>query len=271
MSESIPKRIVQTGKSSDLRPRDAASAAGLQSLNPDFDYAFFDDSAVTSFIDRQDSVYREAFRSFPFPIQRFDFFRYLAIYESGGFYFDLDVFLGRPLAPLLSQRCVFSFEELTLNRYLWEKHGLAFEIGNYAFGSVPRHPFLKAVIDNCVRALRDPAWVRPMLVAVPRLFRSDYAVFNTTGPGLLTRTLAENPHLTRDVTILMPSDPGNQAHWHNFGTYGIHLMEHTWRGTPHPVRKRLFALWRRRSDRRMREEIAARGTLMPPDHTFCCA
>lgn len=267
----IPRRIIQTGKTADLPLRSLASAASIRSLNPAFEYVFFDDRQVEDFVARQPSLWRRVFHEFKYPIQRFDFFRYLAIYQFGGFYFDLDVFLARSLDPLLASRCVFSFEELTLNRYLWDKHGLAFEIGNYAFGSAPQHPFLRAVIDNCVRAQEEPAWVAPMLRPIPRIFHSEYAVFNTTGPGLLSRTLAENPGLTRDVTVLLPSNPLDRRQWHNFGPYGVHLMEHSWHPNTHPVRKRLFRLWRRSCDRRLATAIAGKGLADRPGVSFIAA
>lgn len=39
---------------------------------------------------------------------------------------------------------------------------------------------------------------------VPRLFHADFFVLNTTGPGLLSRTLPENPRIGDDVTVLFP-------------------------------------------------------------------
>ena len=93
----IPKRIIQTGKSSNLPLKERAAVCNLKLLNPDFEYLFFDDGQVESFIDQHFPEYREVFNSFPFRIQRYDFFRYLAVYQFGGFYFDLDLFLASSL------------------------------------------------------------------------------------------------------------------------------------------------------------------------------
>src|SRR4029077_5545531 len=134
-----------------------------------------------------------------------DFFRYLAIYRLGGFYFDLDVILATDLSPLLPTGCVFPFEGLTLSRLL-RSYGMDWEIGNYAFGATPGHPFLEAVIENCVRAQKDPSWVKPMMRGLPFFFRDECLVLNTTGPGLLSRTLAENAELATTVTVLFPDD-----------------------------------------------------------------
>lgn len=87
------------------------------------------------------------------PIQRYDFIRYLTIYRSGGFYLDMVVNLASSLSELLDLGCVFPFEALTNNKYLWEEREMDWSFGYYAFRAAPGHPFLRAVIDNCLRAL----------------------------------------------------------------------------------------------------------------------
>src|SRR6185437_10420746 len=120
----------------------------------------------------------------------------------GGFYFDTDVLLATGLSELLVHGCVFPFEELTLSRHLRRQYQMDWEIGNYGFGATAGHPFVNAIIQNCVRAQHDPNWVKPMMQGIPRPFRSEFQVLNTTGPGLVSRTLAENPDLAKAVTIL---------------------------------------------------------------------
>src|SRR4051812_30946343 len=93
VQQCIPKLIIQTGKSRDLQLLEKACAANLQLLNPDFDYLFFDNRDVEIFIDNHFPEYRNVFDSFPAKIQKYDFFRYLAVYHYGGYYFDLDVLL----------------------------------------------------------------------------------------------------------------------------------------------------------------------------------
>lgn len=257
----IPRRIIQTGKSAKLPLKCQVSAAGMRALNPNFEYLFFDDQQVDAFMAQQDGRYKQAFRNFKYPIQRFDFFRYLAVYKLGGFYFDLDVYLSRTLEDLVSYQCVFSFEELTLNRYLWDTLGLSFEIGNYAFGSAAGHPFLKDIIENCVRSQTEPEWLSPMMKSIPRLFYSDYCILNSTGPGLLSRTLGESTENAREVRVLMPSNPKDLKTWHNFGSFGVHMMDHTWRRSPNPIRKRLFAMWKKRRLKSLIASIETQGKL----------
>jgi Mannosyltransferase OCH1 and related enzymes len=255
---SIPPRIIQTGKHRKLPLLAQAAVANLRCLNPDFDYVFFDDDAVNQFIASEFPKHRELFESFPYRIQRFDFFRYLAVYKLGGFYFDLDVFLAKGLGDLLAHSAVFPFEELTTNAYLRRELHTDWEIGNYAFAAAPGNRFLEAVIENCVRAQCDPDWVKPMLQHIPTWFRRDYEVLNTTGPGLLTRTLMENPELANHVTVLFPPDVCDESAWHQFGDYGVHAMEGSWRsgGILH---RKLRNLWESRIAKRGLEESRKKG------------
>jgi inositol phosphorylceramide mannosyltransferase catalytic subunit len=242
----IPRRIIQTGKTRELAPLARAAAVNLRLLHPDWDYLFFDDDDVGRFVSQEFPNYKTAFDNFAYPIQRFDFFRYLAVYQFGGFYFDLDVFLSKDLAELLPERCVFPFEELTLNRFLRRRYHMDWEIGNYAFGAEPGHPFLEAVMENCVRAQRDTNWVKPMMAGIPGIFHSEFYILNTTGPGVLSRTYAENPEFAGSMKVLFPEDVCDEATWHKFGSFGVHLMNGSWRENGGFVYRRLAGWWESR-------------------------
>ena len=153
--------------------------------------------------------------------------------------------LAKGLAGLRDLGCVFPFEELTLQPFLRRQYGLDWEVGNYAFGAVAGHPFLGAVIDNCVRARQDPEWLASMLAPLPRLLRGDFYVYDSTGPGLVTRTLAEYPRSAAPVTVLFPEDVCDERSWHRFGEYGVHLQAGSWRAPGSLWRRRLALLWER--------------------------
>ena len=256
---AIPRRIIQTAKSQDLSPAARAAMAKLKLLHPDWEHRFFDDAAIRQFVSEEFPQYRAVFDAFPRNIQRIDFFRYLAIHRLGGFYFDLDVFLSEELSPLLEYGCVFPFEELSINRYLRRNHGIDWEVGNYAFGAERGHPYLAAVIENCVRSQNEPSWVAPMMAHVPRWFRSDLEVLNTTGPGALTRTLAEQPHTTTSLAVLFPEDVRDSKNWHQFGHYGVHLMDGSWRDRGSYLHRRMACLWEAWAQRRLLAESHQRG------------
>jgi mannosyltransferase OCH1-like enzyme len=229
MQDRIPKRIIQTGKSVHQPLRSRAVMANLRLLNPDYEYLFFDDTQVEEFVQREFPQYHPLFHSFPFPIERYDFFRYLVVYRYGGFYFDLDVLLASSLSGLLEYGCVFPFEALCVSHFLRNDLGMDWQMGNYAFGAAPGHPFLEAVIKNCVKAQADPNWVKPMMRGSPPLIKDEYTVLNSTGPGLISRTLAENVELAKTVTVLFPDDVCDVRNWNRFGDYGIHLKDSSWR------------------------------------------
>lgn len=236
-----------------------AAVANVKLLNPDFEYMFFDNNRVEEFIDEQFPEYQIVFHSFRIPIQRYDFFRYLAVYHFGGFYLDLDVFLATGLTDLLHFGCVFPFEELSLNKFLCEQYGMDWEIGNFAFGAAPRHPFVDAIIKNCLRAQKDTSWVQAMMRSIPRMFRDYYYVFNTTGPGLVSRTLAEYPDAAQQVKVLFPKNVCDSTKWSRFGEFGVHLMESTWVKRKGILRRRLFAVWMSRTRKKLLKESLRLG------------
>jgi mannosyltransferase OCH1-like enzyme len=246
---TIPKRIIQTGKSVPDSVAVRAMVSSIRLLHPDYEYVFFDDVQVDTFITKEFPQYRTVFDSFRFPIQKYDFFRYLAVYRHGGFYFDLDVMLATNLSGLLQYGCVFPFEGLTFSHFLRKKYQMDWEIGNYGFGAIPGHPFLHAVIENCVRAQQDPSWAAVTMPGFITLSKSENYVLSTTGPGLVSRTLAENPDLAETVRILFPDDVCDPKNWHCFGDLGVHLMNASWRPVKGRFRKRLTSeleRWKRR-------------------------
>jgi hypothetical protein len=245
--QSIPKRVIQTGKSRDLPLLAQAAVSNIKLLNPDFEYRFFDDAQVESFVDAHFPQYRDVFNRFPVRIQKYDFFRYLAVYHFGGFYFDLDVLLAKGLDDLLEHSCVFTFEELSLHRFLRDQRGMDWEIGNYAFGAAAGHPFIAAVIENCVKAQQEPAWPESMWRPIPRMFRQAFYVLDTTGPGLVSRTLAEHPDAASQVKVLFPPDVCDESSWHQFGSYGVHLAEGSWRSRKSIWRRKLETVWETRA------------------------
>lgn len=254
----IPKLIIQTGPPKTPLLLEAAMQ-NLKLLHPDYEYRFFTDAMIEELISTEFPDFYKDYRSFRFRIQKYDFFRYLAVYHLGGFYFDQDVFLARELTPLLGANCVFSFEELADCQYFWNQFGMDWQIGNYAFAAAPGHPFLAAIIENCLRAKRNPDWVKPMMKGIPGLVHDPYYILNTTGPGLVSRTLAENPQLAGDVTVLFPNDVCDRESWHQFGDYGVHHMAGSWRDSSSLLKRRLIRFWEQRNLRRILDQGRQRG------------
>lgn len=244
MKPRIPKRIIQIwGGGSELPLLARCAMTNVRLLNPDFEYLLFDDHRMEEFIKANCPEHLSVFHSFRFNVQRYDFFRYLAVYHVGGFYFDMDVFLASNLSELLDFDCVFPFERLTIITFLREECNMDWELGNYAFGAAAGHPFLRAVIENCVRAQKDQDWVENMGRSVPRVFREEYHVLYTTGPLLVSRTLAEFPDAAKQVKVLFPEDVRDQKYWNRFGHFGVHMMGGSWRKPKGILRRRLKGFW----------------------------
>ncbi len=247
----IPKRIIQTDKSPDLPPLLRACVSSMKLHNPGFEYVFFDDRQVEEFVDSQFPEYRQVFNSFSLPIQRYDFFRYLAVYRLGGFYFDTDMLLASSLTELLELDCVFPFERLTWSDYLRDEYGMHWEVGNYAFGASAGHPFLLAVIKNCVRAQQDGEWRKLSTSSLPRLLQSELAVIYSTGPGLVSRTLGAYEGTTQPVDVLFQDDICDKRRcWNLFGKYGVHLGGGSWRAKHGPLKRRLLNFLGNRNEAR---------------------
>lgn len=263
---TIPKRTFQTARTHNLSTIEQAARVNIELLHPGWDHRFYDDAAIRDFIRNEFPQYQSIFDSFPRIIQKIDFFRYLAVYRFGGFYFDLDVFLCREISALCSSGCVFPFEELSLSQHLRQTHHMDWEIGNYAFGAAAGHPFLKAVIENCVRAQVDPAWVRPMMHGIPKMFSGELMVLNTTGPGLLSRTLAENGEIAKTVTILFPDDVREAKAWHHFGGFGVHQMAASWRDKGSFLKRKLALFWeaRLRQNQMIESQALGPARMHPP-------
>ncbi len=198
MQYRIPERIIQTGADVHQTLRNRAAMSNIRLLNPGYEYLFFDDAQVEEFVKREFPHYCSVFDSFQFPIQRYDFFRYLAVYRYGGFYFDLDVLLASGLSALLEHGCVFPFEALTVSHFMRDNLRMDWLIGNYGFGAAPRHLFLEAIIENCVRGQRDPNWVKPMMRGSPPLLKDEFFILNSTGPGLSFPYSSREPRVGQD-------------------------------------------------------------------------
>jgi inositol phosphorylceramide mannosyltransferase catalytic subunit len=133
------------------------------------------------------------------------------------------------------------------------------EIGNYAFGAAAGHPFLSAIIQNWLRAQSDKKWAEVMTNSLPYLLRKELAVIYTTGPGLISRTLAEYPN-PNEVTVLFPENVCDKRKcWNLFGDYGTHLGGGSWRTQHCTWRRRVIGMLGGRNESRAMKHGARLG------------
>ena len=179
---------------------------------------FFDDNDILKFITNKFPWYLSTFNNFKYKIQKIDFFRYLAIYYYGGFYLDLDMSITKSLAPLTKHQCVFPIEFEKNSDKILQQQGLYFLIGQYAFGAVPKSPFILKIIKNIVN---------PRLATILDGIKSKLKyVFYSTGPVLVSQTFLDynkDNKDNKDITLL--------RHKHNasFGKYGKHKSLGSWK------------------------------------------
>jgi hypothetical protein len=184
--ETIPRILHQTYRTGELPPEIQSNIDSLKSMNPEYEYRFYDDAEMLEFIkSNYDAEIVDSFNRInpKYGAARADLFRYLLIYKCGGVYLDVKSSLRRPLREILKPA----------DRYLlthWknaegERHagwGIHDELKSIDGGEFQQwhivaaagHPFLKAVID---RVLQNIDRYNPLVHGV-----GQDAVWKVTGP-----------------------------------------------------------------------------------------
>lgn len=224
----IPARIIQTWKTRQVPARHRRCQEAIRTLCPEFEARLFTDAEMAEFVRTHYPEYIETFEALPSIISKTDLFRILAVHQLGGFYLDLDVQLIRSIAPLREFSCVFPFENVADVHFI-RSYGEVELIGQYAFGAVAGHPFLRAYAENIKRVVADPSLLNAPSAELLALTREeDKPVMDTmyrTGPRMAKRTYLEHPELHDQIKILYAQDPEGATQWSCFGIYGFHLMD----------------------------------------------
>jgi len=152
---NIPRIIIQTWKSDDIPSKYKKDIESIKKYNKDYEYLFFNDTDIDTFIKKNYPIYYESYLKLPVKIQKIDYFRYIAIYHYGGFYFDLDITFLHSLDDLLKYNCVFPVDQnipkYKCNNIRFKEYcnkDMTFLLGQYAFGAKPKNKFIKLLIDT---------------------------------------------------------------------------------------------------------------------------
>ena len=208
----IPKIIIQTWKTSNLPNNLLCLTNKIKKLHPDFEYKFFDDNDVDTFIKNTYPEYYDIFNNFKYNIQKYDFFRYLAVYHYGGFYLDMDMNITSSFEELCSYDCVFPREfKKNTDIYLQNK-GLNMLLGNYAFGASKNNLFIKSCIDNIVNDN----------INVDESMGKEKYTYYKTGPVLVSSSYIDYPNKEL-IHILFQNK--NEC----FGIFGEHMHFGSWK------------------------------------------
>lgn len=190
----IPRLLHQVYLGSELPEIFEQNTELLRSLNPTWEYAFYDDAAIVQFI--SDHYGRDLLDCYQrinpeYGAARSDFFRYLLMYRRGGVYLDVKSNVEQPLDEILLDDDQYIISQW--NNGTGELHagmGLQQELEHVPGGefqqwyiiTVPGHPFLRAVIEAVVHEIRTYS------VYTHKTART--GVFRTTGPIVYTKTIA---------------------------------------------------------------------------------
>lgn len=217
----------------DIPPAVKFTIERLRELNPEFDYRFYDDAAIESFIKRHygQEILIQYRRIDPhYGAARADLFRYLCLYQFGGVYLDIKASMSRSLREVLQDDDHYLLSQW--DQSLFSGWGSAKELAHIPGGeyqqwhviAAPRHPFLKAVIESVLAKIAsyDP-------------FKQDSgpsAVLRLTGP--VAYTLAIYPLLgtaryrfvdiERDLGIGYTLFSSSSAH---YGLFNNHYTQQT--------------------------------------------
>lgn len=192
----------------------------MRRIMPDWEYRFWTDATVDSLVQEIFPEHLTTFRAIKRAVVKADIARYMYLFAFGGFYFDIDYKMLRPIdEALLSHSCVLPLSCSSES---------SFRIGNAVMGSEPGHPFWADLIEHIFSTseLRDLA---------------ERKVEQTTGPDGLTAFFSSRRHLYRDTYL--PDRPiFHPIHTHagflsktEPRTIGIHLSWGSWR-TKNPLK-----------------------------------
>jgi mannosyltransferase OCH1-like enzyme len=224
----IPKIIIQTWKNDIIPNNYYNDIKSIMQNNKDYQFLFFNDDNIEDFLSVNYPHYYETYNKLPYKIQKIDFFRYIAVYHFGGFYFDLDMSGFLPLNDLLKHEAIFPVDTVIhddycntdrLNEYCENnKIKINYLLGQYAFAAAKKNNFIKFIIDgihnNINKYIENDT--------KDANFNREYYIYKTTGPDYVT-------------TMYLQYNDKNSIHildyytGQYFGDYARHNHYGTWK------------------------------------------
>jgi mannosyltransferase OCH1-like enzyme len=162
-NKDIIYNVHQTYKDNILPPNLQFCKNSVHKYMNNYKYHFWTDKDMYNFIETKYPEYNNLFNYLTPKIKKIDFFKYLVIYEYGGFYIDLDMEIFKDPTDLINKDVI---------------------IGSPAiFYSIPKHPFWLQVFKYIKN-------------------NPDKHVLESTGPKCLENVYKEYKEYNNDVTIL---------------------------------------------------------------------
>lgn len=222
-NDTIPKIIIQTWKTKSVPGKYKEDMKSIRKYNKDYKFLFFSDDDIDYFLKKEYPEYFISYNKLPVKIQKIDYFRYIAVYHYGGFYFDLDMTGMYPLDELLNYDCIFPVDQHVtsnkcnskrLKKYCSKKMKIL--LGQYAFGAKPHNEFIKLLIDtihnNIDKYVED----------YKKNGNSHQYVYSSTGPDFVTDVYMD--YNKKDSIHILEFN-----HPQFFGKYAKHNHYGTWK------------------------------------------
>mgnify|MGYP001159322845 CR=1 FL=1 len=217
--------IIQTWKDGNIPYEYIPFRKSVEQNKGKWNYMFFTDSDIELFMNNFAYEYKDVYDNFPHKIQRIDFFRYLAIYQFGGVYLDLDILLKQSLDDILKTPnvCKFPIEIDQVRDTIITRNNFHSLIGNYAFYAPAKHPFIKQIIDNIVNERINKNDIE-LAQSTNGDSNEQVYVYCTTGPIMVTQSYID--YNNKSEVELIKSTPFIND---SFGNYGIHCCYGSWK------------------------------------------
>ena len=214
----IPKIFHLTAPTKSLSWEERKIQARLHKLLTGWSGNLWDDADNSALMRRTFPDIAARYEAIAFGVMKADIARCAYMHAYGGFYFDTDYKLLKPIDEyLLNAQCVLPIEVGA-----WGTTDL--RIGNSVFGSAPGHPFWGDFI-NYVFAVYSP-----------EMLQDHRLIPSISGPRGLTTFYTEHGDKYPDIQFPDRNDFHPERTWfglsHRGGadTYGLHLCWASWRG-----------------------------------------
>ena len=183
----IPGLLHQTSPNLLLHPSHYRAVQCFRAKNPGLEFKVWDDIAIEASMASNwgDHPIYKVFTGAKFGQMKADIFRYCVVFETGGFYLDINKTVDLSLADLVANNSegLISFEKNMLVSFpsvqaasrLLRPHNVVLQ---WCFGFVPEHPILNSTINRIVH-------IAPFFSGV-EFNRALHAVVSFTGPGSFT-------------------------------------------------------------------------------------
>ena len=229
----IPKIIIQTWKTNVIPNKYISDITSVRKFNKDYKFIFFTDNDINDFIIDNYPEYYDTYNRLPVKIQKFDFFRYIAIYHYGGFYLDLDITCFKSFNDLLKYDSVFPIDTIIkeddyeYDRFNLYKDKIQILLGQYAFGASKNNLFIKLLINTINNNIN--LYIKNYYNIINNNNYNKYKnyfeevyVYKTTGPDFVTNVFLKYNH-NYNIKIL------DAKKGQYFGDYAIHNHYGTWK------------------------------------------